>query len=351
MESNTPKYVFLGLLVVVVGGLIALAMHGKNQAPQEPPLKGAGSTFVYPLMVQWSGDYEKWESGCRVGYQSLGSQAGIDLLLDQRVNFACTEAPLTDAQLAKAGEVIHVPLVLGAVVPAYNLPGVKGALHFTGPALADIYLGKVRKWNDPALRDLNPGVELPDREIAVVRRRDGSGTTFVWADFLAKVSPEWKKRVGVGTTLSWPTGTAEMGNEGVAEKVHNTPGAIGYVELTYAYRLDLPFGLVRNREGEFVKASLASVSAAAANALSQIPDDLRFSLTDAPGKGSYPIVGTTWAIAPVRPQAGKAHQLADFLRWATGPGQDRVGDLFYVRLPKALAERAAGQIGRIQGAQ
>jgi phosphate transport system substrate-binding protein len=224
-------------------------------------------------------------------------------------------------------------------------------LRFTGPVLANIYLGKIKRWDDRALQELNPGMQLPNENIVVVHRSDGSGTTYIWSDYLAKISPEWKKGVGVGTDLKWPTGDGEVGNEGVAEKVQKTPGSIGYVELTYAYRMDLSFGLVRNRENQFVKGTLPSITRAAANALGEIPNDLRYSLTDAPGKDSYPLVGTTWALVRVQQPPQKGTQLVNFLRWALGEGQDRVGDLFYARLPEALVGRATQKIDQIKVAQ
>jgi phosphate transport system substrate-binding protein len=351
--ENTPRYVFLGLVVLVVGGLVAIGVQTRNRVPPpKPTLQGAGSSFVAPLMVLWAAAYEKTEDGGKIDYRSLGSGGGIKLLTQQKVDFGCTDGPMTDAQLEKArsagGEVLHVPLVLGAVVPAYHLPGVKGPLRFTGPVLADIYLGKVKKWNAEALADLNRGVKLPDKEIVVVHRRDDSGTTYIWADYLAKVSPQWKQEVGVGVDIKWPTGEAEVGNEGVAEYVQSTPYSIGYVELSYAVQMDLPFGLVRNRGGEFVKASLPGVRATAANALVDIPEDLRYSLTDAPGKESYPICGTTWAIVYAEQPPEKGKQLADFLRWAIGAGQERVERVFYARLPDSLLERASKNIDQIR---
>jgi phosphate ABC transporter phosphate-binding protein len=350
--ENIPRYTFLGLLVVVIGLLVGIKMHSENMKRPEPPIQGAGSTFVNPLMVHWSAHHEKTPSGCQVGYQSVGSGTGVRFLLEKRIDFACSEAPLSDDQLTQirknGGDAIHIPLVLGAVVPAYQLPQIKVPLRFSGPILADIYLGKIKKWNDKALRECNPGIEMPDQEIIVVHRVDSSGTTDVWTDYLSKVSPEWKEKVNVGTDVKWPVGIGETGNEGVAEKVHKTPGSIGYVELTYAYRLDLAHGLVQNREKEYVKGSLKSITAAAANALGSIPDDLRYSLTDAPGKESFPIVGTTWAIVQSRQPFPKGQHLVDFLKWADGEGQDLVQDLLYARLPEDLALRARLKIDEIK---
>jgi phosphate transport system substrate-binding protein len=351
MMETAPKYIFLGFLVVVIGAIAGIYILHSKSLPPEAPIQGAGSTFIDPLMVQWSSQYEKTESGCRIGYRSVGSGRGIQSVMEKKVDFGCTDAPLTDEQIAQVrsagGEVVHVPLVLGAVVPVYNLATAKTPVRFTGAVLADIFLGKIKKWNDKALHDLNPDIELPDREITVVHRSDGSGTTYIWADYLSKTNPDWKKTVGVGTQLKWPFGTAESGNDGVAANVQKTSAAIGYVELTYALRLDLAVGLVENQEKEFVKANLGSITKAAENALGKVPDDLRYSLTDAPGKGSYPITGTTWAIVYVGQTPKKGRQLVDFLNWATGDGQLHVHELLYARLPEPLAAKARNAISRI----
>jgi phosphate transport system substrate-binding protein len=348
--ETAPKYIFLGLLTLVVGTLAAIGLFHRGNS--EPPLLGGGSTFIAPLMVQWSSEFEKTEHGCRVGYRSLGSGTGIRLFINNKVLFACSDAPMTDEQLAQArktgSDVAHIPLVLGAVVPVYNLPDLSEPLRFTGAVLADIYVGKIKKWNDAALVELNPRAKLPDREIGVVHRKDSSGTTYIWTDYLSKVSPRWKETIGAATDVKWPTGTAEDGNQGVAEKVQKSAGSIGYVELTYAYQLELAVGLVQNREGEYIKANLASIAKAADNALVEIPDDLRFSLTDAPGKGSYPITGTTWAIVRLQPDKKRAHYLVDFLTWATGDGQAGVQTLLYGKLPTALLERSRQKIAQIK---
>jgi phosphate transport system substrate-binding protein len=352
--ETTPRYVFLGILVLILGGLAAITIYTRPGPAPKPPLQGSGSTFVYPLMVQWASVYGKKEGGYRVEYTATGSGSGIKQILADKVDFACTDGPLTDAEVAQAreagGEVIHVPLVLGAVVPAYNLSEVSEPLRFSGPILADVYMGKVKKWNEQSIKSLNPRVadQLPDKDIVVVHRSDGSGTTYIWTDYLSKVSEEWKKKVGVGVDVTWPTGAADAGNEGVSERVKKTPGSIGYIELTYAFRKDLAFGLVQNREGEFVRAGVESVKSAAAKGLTSLPDDLRYSLTDAPGKGSYPICGTTWAVARLKQSRGKGRELLDFLYWATGEGQDQAEMLLYVPLPEALRERSRKQVARIK---
>jgi phosphate transport system substrate-binding protein len=342
------------LAVGFASGVIACGLFSKLKSELHPhQLVGKGSTFVYPLMIHWSSVYWKGDEGGRIDYLPRGSSSGIKAVLDKTVDFACTDAPLSDEQLARAktsgGEIIHVPLVLGAVVPIYNLPEVSQALRFSGPVLANIYLGKITKWNDKALQELNPKVaqELPDQPIRVVHRKDGSGTTYIWVDYLAKVSAESKQRLGVSTEVPWPVGAAESGNEGVAEYVKRTPASIGYVELAYAFRREIPFGLVQNREKEFVKASFESVGMAATNGLTSVPDDLRFSLTDPPGQGSYPICGATWAVVQRNQTAEKKKQLADFLYWALDKGQDEADALFYHRLPAALRERAEKQLGKL----
>ncbi len=314
-------------------------------------LDGAGSSFVDPLMQEWSTAYAK-EKGVRVNYQSKGSGAGIDMMTEKKVDFGATEAPMTDNQLQKAkdvnGEVIHVPLVMGGVVPAYNLPDAPD-VKFTGKVLADIYLGKVTKWNDPALKELNPDAKLPDREIAVVRRSDSSGTTFIWTDFLAKSSKDWNK--GVSTAIEWPTGVGQKGTDGVAGHVKRTPGALGYVELIYALKNNIPFGAVQNSAGKFVKADLKSVTAAASAALEKIPDDLRYTLTNAPGEDAYPVAGTTWAVLYTRQPPEKAKPLVEFLRWVTHEGQDRAEALHYAKLPEGLVKRVDRKLDEVTGAK
>jgi phosphate ABC transporter phosphate-binding protein len=336
--------------------LLVLAILGCGGKGEKQPkgLRGKGSTFVSPLMVQWANAYEKKEDGCNIDYSAVGSGRGIKGIIENTVDFACTDGPLTDDQIAEArkagSDVIHIPLVLGAVVPAYHLDEITEPLRFSGPVLADIYLGKIKRWNEQPIKDLNRSVadRLPDREIVVVHRSDGSGTTYIWADYLAKVSPRWKKDVGVGVELTWPIGVGAPGNEGVADHISKTVGSIGYIELSHAFRKDLAFGLVQNHEKEFVRAGSRSIRAAAANALKEVPEDLRYSLTDAPGRGSYPVCGTTWAVVRVNPPAGKGRQLLDFLYWAIGDGQKEAEELFYVALPESLKERCSKQLQRIR---
>ena len=317
----------------------------------KPRLNGAGSTFVYPMMSKWAAEHDK-AKGVEVNYQSIGSGGGIQQMTAKTADFGCTDGPMNDEQLQKAkdtgGEVVHIPVVMGAVVPAYNLEGVKDPLTFSGPLLADIFLGKIKKWNDKAIQDLNPGVTLPDKDIGVVHRSDGSGTTYVWVDYLAKVSPEWKQKVGVATSVNWPAGEGAKGNEGVAGRVKGSAGAIGYIELIYALQNDIKFGLVKNKEGSTVKADLKSITAAADDALKEIPDDLRYSITDAGGKDSYAICGTVWAVVYVNQPRDKGQQVVDFLRWVTHDGQQFCEPLHYAKLPPGLVERVEKKLASIK---
>jgi phosphate ABC transporter phosphate-binding protein len=306
-------------------------------------LQGGGSTFINPLMQHWAGVYEK-AHGVRIDYQTVGSGRGMEGVLDRVYVFGCSDAPLTDKQLARVkeagGHLIHVPLVLGAVVPAYNLPGIgKGQLRFTGPILADIYLGKITNWNSPALRIANPGIKLPDMPIRPVHRIDKSGTTYIWTEYLSTVSGEWKARFGASMQLDWPGGLEGKGNNAVANQVSRTVGSLGYVELTYALENNLPFGQVKNREGKFITATLDSVTAAA-GALTTIPADLRLPLIDAAGEDTYPIVGMTYALIHSN-QAGNpsGRDLVAFLRWATHEGQAYTRELHYAPLPPELVRR------------
>jgi phosphate transport system substrate-binding protein len=314
-------------------------------------LNGGGATFVYPMMSKWSSVYAK-EKGTKVNYQSTGSGAGIQQMIAKTFDFGCSDAPMNDEQLAsareKGGEVVHIPLVMGGVVPAYNLPGVDTPVKFTGPLLADIFLGKIKKWNDPALQKINSGLNLPDQEIVIVHRSDGSGTTYIFAEYLSKVSDEWKSKVGVSTSLKWPVGIGQKGNEGVAGQITRSVGSIGYVELIYALQNNIKFGPVQNSAGEFVSASLQSVAAAATNALTTIPEDLRYSLTNAPGKESYPISGTNWGIMYRNQPQGVAQELVSFFRWVLRQGQDYTEELHYARLPAGLIERAEKKLDEVK---
>jgi phosphate transport system substrate-binding protein len=296
------------------------------------------------MMKKWASAYVK-DRGVEVNYTSTGSTNGVSSMTEGEKDFGCTDAPMSEEQMntarSKGGEVFHLPLLMGGVVPLYNLEGIDQPLKFDGPVLADIFLGKIKKWNDPRLKQLNEGVNLPDLEVLPVHRSDGSGTTYIFTDYLSKVSDEWRKGPGHGTVVKWPEGTvAQPKNDGVAGQVKRTKGAIGYVELIYALESKLNYGSVKNREGEFITASLESVTVAASNALKDPPEDLRFSITDAPGKGAYPISGTVWAVVyQHQKNSDKAKALADFFAWATHEGQQFTDELHYARLPNELAER------------
>jgi phosphate ABC transporter phosphate-binding protein len=339
---------------LVPGALVLAALLAGCGPRSDRELRGTGSTFIAPLMGKWKERYQT-ERGVKATYESVGSGAGVLRLMGGLFDFACADAPLSDEQLDQAGqargEVVHIPLALSAVGPAYNREGRTGPLTLSGPVLADIFLGKVTRWNDPAVQGLNPGASLPDREIVVVHRADRSGTTFIWTDYLSKVSAEWKSRVGVGTLVVWPVGIDQIGNKSVAEKVKSTPGALGYLPLTYARQSDLPVALVKNREGVATQASPGSVTAAAEACLAHIPDDLRYSITDAPGQGSYPISGTTWAVVLVDQPQEKGRALVSFLRWATHEGQADAEALHYARLPRGVVERLEKKLERIGGAR
>jgi len=335
----------LGLLTVgiIVGSLV-------RQAWAESMLiNAAGATFPYPIYSKWFDEYTKVNPNVRINYQSIGSGGGIRQASELTVDFGASDGPMTDEQLSKAKvHLLHFPTVMGADVPTYNIPGVTSSLNFTPKALAGIFLGTITKWNDPEIAKVNPGVTLPGKTIIVVHRSDGSGTTYIWVDFLSKVSPEWKNKVGVGTSVNWPVGLGGKGNEGVAGLVKQTPYAIGYVELIYAAQNKIPYGLVQNSAGKFVKASLESVTAAAAGAAKEMPADFRVSITNAPGEPAYPIASFTWLLIPEKiddPKKGKA--ITEFLRWMLTDGQKFAPPLLYAPLPKAVVameEKAIGQI-------
>jgi phosphate ABC transporter phosphate-binding protein len=317
----------------------------------EKRLSGAGATFVDPMMSKWAREYERAKD-VRINYNAIGSGGGIKQMTAQTVAFGCSDSPMNQEQLKNAddanGVVVHIPLVMGAVVPAYNLPEAKEPLKFTGPVLADIYLGKIKKWNDDAIAKLNPDAKLPDKDILVVHRSDASGTTFIWVDYLSKLRSEWKEKVGVSTSVKWPTGTGQSGNPNVAGFVKRNTGTIGYVELIYALQNDIAFGLVQNKEGVFVKASLESVTAAAAASQADIPDDLRFSIANAAGKDSYPISGASWAIAFTNNPGGKGKEVRDFFYWCTHDGQSFCEKLHYSKLPQSLVERVEKRLELIK---
>jgi phosphate transport system substrate-binding protein len=323
--------IFSAAVALVLTGLVAAAAQQIN---------GAGATFPFPIYSKWFSEYNKLHPDIQINYQSLGSGAGIRQMTARTVFFGASDGPMTDEQLLAApGRILHFPTVLGAVVPIYNIAGVSAELKFTGPLLADIFLGRVAKWNDPAIRKLNPGVSLPADDIVVVHRSDGSGTTYIFCDYLAKVSPDWKKTVGIATSVNWPVGLGGKGNEGVSGLVKQTPGAIGYVELIYALQTKIPYGSVENMSGSFVRATPDGVTAAAAGAAAQMPADFRVSITNAPGANAYPISSFTWLLfyeSPKDQQAAKT--MVDFMRWALTDGQKYCKDLGYAPLPAGVVK-------------
>jgi phosphate transport system substrate-binding protein len=315
-------------------------------------LTGAGATFPYPIYSKWFEEYRKLHPDIQINYQSLGSGAGIRQVTEGTVDFGATDGPMTEEQMKafrdkRGSAVLHFPTVAGAVVPIYNIPGVTAELDFTPEALVGIFLGKVTKWNDPAIAKANPKVKLPDSDIVVVHRSDGSGTTYVWVDFLSKVSDEWKTKVGRNTAVNWPVGLGGKGNEGVSGQVKQSPNSIGYVELIYATQNKMTFGRVRNSSGAFVKASLASVTAAAAAA--EMPDDFRVSITNPAGKNAYPVASFTWLLIPELIQdKQKLGVITGFLKWMLGPGQKLTEALEYAPLPKAVVAKEEKEISKIR---
>jgi phosphate transport system substrate-binding protein len=338
--------------IVKVLGLLAvlLAVATFAAADGQVLLNAAGATFPYPIYSKWFDVYHTSHSNVQINYQSIGSGGGIRQLLDKTVDFGASDGPMNDDQLKQATvPILHFPTVLGAAIPTYNVPGVQGELNFTPEALSGIFLGKITKWNDPAIASANPGVKMPGDDIVVVHRADGSGTSYIWTDYLSKVSPEWQSKVGKGTSVNWPVGLGGKGNEGVSAQIQQTPGSLGYVELIYAIQNKLPYGKVKNTEGVFVKADLASVSAAAAAASKTMPDDFRVSITNAEGKGAYPISSFTWLLIPSKfTDATKRDVVKDFLKWMMTDGQGYVEALSYAKLPKEVVAKEMKAIAQIQ---
>jgi phosphate transport system substrate-binding protein len=334
-------------LAVAVLGSTLLAASAKAEGLQ---IDGAGATFPYPIYSKWFSEYGKSHPDVQVNYQSIGSGGGIRQLTAQTVFFGASDGPMTDEQLKAApGPVLHFPSVLGGVVPIYNLPGAETELRFSGELLADIILGKVTKWNDPAIAKENPSAKLPPMDVTVVHRSDGSGTTYIFCDYLSKVSPTFKTTVGVATSVKWPTGVGGKGNEGVAAWVQQTPGGIGYVEIIYAIQNKIPYGSVKNADGNYVKASLASVTAAAASTEGKMPADFRVSITNGPGKGAYPISSFTWLLfyEDAKDKA-KAGAMVDFMRWALGDGQKYCAELGYAPLPASVVKEELAALHKIK---
>ena len=331
------KQVLVAILAAALPAAVVLPASGQGLT-----LNGAGATFPFPLYSKWSQVYAA-EKGVQINYQSIGSGGGIRQFIAKTVDFGASDGPMTDEQIAQAGgRVLHVPMVAGAVVPVYSLSGIGPLLNFTPDVLADIFLGKITRWNDPRLARANPSVALPATDIIVVHRSDGSGTTAIWGNYLSKVSAEWRAKVGEGTSVNWPTGLGGRGNEGVAGLVRQTPNSLGYVELAYALTNRMTFGAVQNRAGQFVRATLSSTTKAMEGALKNIPEDYRVFFTNPEGRDVYPVAGFTWILIQgdqSDPAKGKA--LVEFLWWATHDGQKYASTLLYAPLPKSL-------IGRIE---
>src|SRR5579863_1625031 len=312
-------------------------------------LNGAGATFPYPIYSKWFSEYHKLHADVQVNYQPIGSGGGIRQLTAGTVDFGASDMPMTDKQLQEAkAKILNIPTVLGAVVPAYNVPGVTGEVKFTPEALAGIFLGKVSKWNDKVITSANPGVNFPDKDIIVVHRSDGSGTSFIWTDYLSKVSGDWKNQVGADTSVKWPIGMGGKGNEGVSGLIRQLSGSIGYVELIYAVQNNITYGSVRNSSGVFLKATLEGVTAAAAS-VPKMPPDYRVSITNAPGKTAYPISSFTWLLIPQQSKdAAKGKILADFLNWMATDGQKMTAALSYAPLPESVVQKEKETIKQVK---
>lgn len=337
----------LAVVLLTCGVCAIVAAPAAAPAPPALLLNAAGATFPYPIYSKWFTEYNRLHPDIQINYQSIGSGGGIRQLEAGTVDFGASDMPLNDQMLNNFKfKVLHFPTVLGAVVPTYNIESVNAELKFTGDVLAGIYSGKITKWSDPAIAGINKGVHLPDQDIVVIHRSDGSGTTFVWTDYLSKISSDWESKVGRNTSVNWPVGLGGKGNEGVAGLVKQTPGAIGYVELIYAIQNNLPYGVVRNASGSYIKASLASVTAAAAGA--KMPADFRVSITNAPGKSAYPICSFTYLLIPKHIEdTAKRNDIKGFLNWMLTSGQNEVESLSYAKLPKGVVTRELRQISEI----
>jgi phosphate transport system substrate-binding protein len=331
------------ILLLLLAGL-ALALPVSCQTT----LNGAGATFPYPMYSKWFSEYNKLHPDVQINYQSIGSGGGIRQVLNGTVDFGASDGPMSDEQLAQSKtKILHIPTVLGAVVPAYNVPGISGEIKFTPEALAGIFLGKIQNWNDPALAKVNPGVNFPNTPIIVIYRSDGSGTTFIFTDYLSKISKDWSNTVGKGTSVKWPGGMGGKGNEGVAGQVRQLQGSIGYIELIYAVQNKITYGSVKNAAGNFVTASLDGVTEAAAS-VKTMPADFRVSITNAPGKTAYPISSFTWLLIPTPakdPKKGKI--MADFLEWMVTDGQKMTSQLSYAPLPDSVVEKVKAAMKQV----
>ena len=333
-------------LKLIAAGVLAMATIGASAQN----INGAGATFPYPIYSKWFSEYAQQHPNVKINYQSIGSGGGIRQVSEGTVDFGATDGPMNDDQIKSAKvKTMHIPTVLGAVVPVYNIPGVNKDLNFSGDVIADIYLGKITTWNDPRIVKENPGVNLPGNAILPVYRSDGSGTTYIFTDYLSKVSSDWASKVGKNTSVKWPTGIGQKGNEGVAGMVRQSPNSFGYVELIYALQNKMPYGSVKNAAGKYVKASTDGVTAAAAASAKAMPADFRVSITNAPGENSYPISSFTWLLIPTHsadPAKGKA--LADFLGWMLDHGQSEAATLSYAPLPKPVQDMVRKTIAQIK---
>ncbi len=344
---------FAGKILLMVALTLAAALGAAPPCAAQLLINGAGATFPYPIYSKWFNEYHKLHPDIQINYQSIGSGGGIRQITEGTVDFGASDGPMADGQLRefqqkRGSGVLHFPTVLGAVVVTYNIPGISESLNLTPEAVAGIYLGHITRWNDPALVSVNPSVKLPNSDIVVIHRSDGSGTTYCWTDYLSKVSEEWKSKVGKGTSVDWPVGLGGKGNEGVSGQVKQMPGSIGYVELIYAVQNRLPYARVRNAAGQFIMPDLASTTAAAAAAASNMPDDFRVSITNAPGKDAYPICTFTWLLIPERMQDGaKRKAITEFLHWMLTAGQNLTEPLTYARLPAPVVAREEKAIARV----
>lgn len=338
----------------IIGVTMAVTLLAGTVSAQNILLNGTGATFPYPMYSKWFDVYHKKFPKLSFNYQSLGSGAGIKQITDGTVDFGASDGPMNDDQLKQYRDkhgfgVLHFPTVLGADVPTYNLPGVTAQLNFTPEALAGIFLGKITKWNDPEIAKANAGVKLPGTLIVVVHRSEGSGTTYVWTDYLSKISPEWKTKVGTAASVNWPVGLGGKGNEGVAGQILNTPNSLGYVELIYAIQSKMKYGKVKNSAGVFMDANLASVTAAAQQASKAMPDDFRVSITNADGKDIYPISSFTWLLIPEKiADPAKKKAITDFLKWMLSDGQSLTAALDYAKLPKPVVDKELKAIAKVQ---
>jgi phosphate transport system substrate-binding protein len=333
-------------LKVIAAGILALTAVGASAQN----INGAGATFPYPIYSKWFSEYSQQHPTVKINYQSIGSGGGIRQVSEGTVDFGATDGPMSDAQIGSAKvKTMHIPTVLGAVVPVYNIPGINKDLNFSGDVIADIYLGKISKWNDPRITKDNPGISLPDKAILPIYRSDGSGTTYIFTDYLSKISSDWNSKVGKNTSVKWPTGIGQKGNEGIAGMVRQSPYSFGYVELIYATQNKMAYGAVKNSAGKFLKATTDGVTAAAAAAAKTMPADFRVSITNAPGATSYPISSFTWLLIPTHSaDQAKTKALAEFLGWMLDHGEAEAAPLTYAPLPKPVQDMVRKSIAQIK---